>query len=409
LLSLELPGNALGQEWTRFRGPNGSGVSAATTVPIQWTEKEYNWKVQLPGVGHSSPILWGEKIFVTSAEERTGKRFVQCLRTGDGQVLWSREFPGAVHGKHPDNSFATATPAVDDRHVYVCWGNPREYLVVALDHDGKEVWRSDLGSFRSGHGFGPSPIVFEDLLIVPNDQDAVSWLVALDRRTGKTVWKTPRRSKASYTTPCVYQRGNQAAELIFTSYEHGISGADPKTGRANWEVDVFHKGHIETAIASPIVAGDLVIGTCGWLGVRQEVVAVRPPAPGEIGTPKEIYRIDHSAPLCTTPLVKDDLLFLWSDAGIVTCANVHTGKIYWRQRVPGNFYSSPICVGKYLYGVSREGHAVVLAASKHFDLVARNRLEEGSHSTPAVADGVLYVRTFTQLVSIGGKKKEKLD
>jgi outer membrane protein assembly factor BamB len=392
------------QEWTRFRGPNGSGVSTATTVPVRWTEKDYNWKVELPGVGHSSPVLWGERLFVTSADEKTGTRHVLCLRVRDGERLWSREFVGERLGKHADNSFATATPAVDERHLYVTWGNSKEYLVVALDHDGKEVWRSDLGSFKAGHGFGPSPIVHGDLLIVPSDQDGPSALFALERATGKVRWKAPRRSKAHYTTPCVYQPAGRAAELVFTSYEHGITAIDPATGRVNWESDVFDKRHIETAIGSPVVAGDLVLGTCGWLGVRQEVVAVRPEPGDEKPKAREVYRIDRSAPLCTTPLVRGDLLFLWSDGGTVTCADVRTGEVHWRERVPGSYYSSPVCVGDHLYGVSREGEVVVLAAAKRFELVARNALGEGTHSTPAVADGRLYVRTFSHLISLGGKK-----
>jgi outer membrane protein assembly factor BamB len=397
-LVLLLAPRAAGQEWTRFRGPNGSGVSPATTVPVRWTEKDFNWKVELAGVGHSSPVLWGERVFVTSADEATGKRVVQCLHAQEGRCLWSRAFPGERHGKHEDNSFASATPAVDARHVYVCWANPKEYLVVALDHDGTEAWRADLGPFRSGHGFGASPIVYEDLLIVPDDQDGPSALVALDRDTGKVRWKAPRRSMATYTTPCVHEPPGRPAELIVTSYEHGISGIDPKTGRTNWEADVFSKDHFETAIGSPVVAGDLVLGTCGYLGVRQEVVAVRP------GQAREVYHLDRSAPLCTTPLVKDGLLFLWADGGIVTCADVRTGAVYWRERVPGSYYASPVCAGGHLYGVSRDGDVVVLAAAKRYELAARNPLGEGSHSTPAVAGGRLYVRTFTHLISIGGGK-----
>jgi outer membrane protein assembly factor BamB len=401
-LALALAPCAPGQEWTRFRGPNGSGVGAAPTLPARWAEKDYNWKVPLPGVGHSSPVLWGERIFLTSAEEDTGKRLVLCLHAHDGRRLWSREYAGERHGKHQDNSFATATPAVDEARVYLSWGNPREYLVVALDHDGKEVWRTDLGSFRSGHGFGPSPIVHEDLLVVPCEQDGPSTLFGLDRATGKVVWKVPRKSKASYTTPCVHQPPGRPAELIFTSYEHGITALDPKTGRVVWERDVFDKRHVETAIGSPVVAGDLVLGTCGWMGVRQEVVAVKP-LYGEEKKTTEVYRIDRSAPLCTTPLVRGDLLFLWADGGVVSCADARTGQVYWRERVSGSYYASPVCAGDRLYGVSREGEVVVLAAAKHFEVLARNPLGEGSHSTPAVAGGRMYLRTFSHLISVGGK------
>lgn len=398
--------SALGQEWPRFRGPNGSGVSAVTTIPVRWTEKDFSWKAKLPGVGHSSPVGWGERIFVTSAEEQTGKRFVICLRTHDGRRLWTRESDGEQSGKHPDNSYASATPAVDDRFVFVAWGTPKEFFVLAFNHQGKEVWRRDLGSFKGGHGFGASPIVFGKLLIVANDQDGDSVLFALDRDTGATRWQIPRQSRATYSTPCIFNPAGGAAQLIFTNYEKGITSVDPETGRLNWESDVFDKGHVETAIGSPVVNEDLILGTCGWLGVRQEVVAIRP-SKEKKKQPAEVYRIARSAPLCTTPLIKADLLFLWSDGGVVTCADVRTGDIYWRERVPGSYYGSPVCAGNHLYGVSREGEVIVLAASKQFRLVERNPLGEGSHSTPAIIGGRMYVRTFSQLLAIGGPKSKR--
>src|SRR5262249_33277106 len=153
---------------------------------------------------------------------------------------------------------------------------------------------------------------------------------------------------------------------------------------------------------SPIVAGDLVLGTCGWLGVKKEVIAVRPGQQGK--KPVTVYSIDRAAPLVTTPLVKDDLLFLWSDEGLVTCANVMTGEVHWRERVSGPTYGSPVCAGKHLYCISRDGDVAVLAAAKKYELLARNPLGEGSHSTPAIAGGKMYLRTFSHLISIGGKQ-----
>lgn len=396
LLLAQIAGSASAQEWTRFRGPNGSGVSTATTIPVQWTDKDYRWKAKLPGVGHSCPVLWGDRVFVTSADNETGKRFVLCYNAKDGSRRWQREFDGVRHGKHADNSFASATPAVDAERLYLCWATPKEYVVVALDHDGKDVWRVDLGPYKSGHGFGSSPIVHDDLVIIANDQDGTSSVVALDRGTGKERWKTQRKSKAGYATPCVYQPKDKAAELILTSWEHGISSIDPKTGKENWELDIFSKGHVETPIGSPIVAGDLVLGTCGWMGVKKEIVAVRPGA-----KQPEAYRIDRAAPLCLTPLAKDDLLFVWSDEGIVSCASLATGEIHWRERVPGTYYGSPVWANKHLYCMSRDGDVLVLAAAKKFAQAARNPLGEGSHSTPAIAGGRMFLRTFSHLICVG--------
>jgi outer membrane protein assembly factor BamB len=389
------------QEWPRFRGPNGSGLSASS-IPVRWTEKEVNWKVTLPGIGHSSPVLWGERIFVTSGDEKATQRLLLCLHAADGRVLWSRAYSGEPHRKHADNSLASATPVVDQHRVYVCWGSPKEYRVVALDHVGREEWRVDLGPYKTGHGFGVSPIPHGDLLIVPNEQDGKSEIVALEQASGKVRWRISRRSKTTYSTPCIFQTKDRSPELILTSYEHGITSLDPATGRTNWEIDVFDKGHIETSIGSPIVAGDLVIGMSGWLGVKKEVIALRP---DQTSKPRQLYRLTRSAPLVTTPLVKDGLLFLWSDEGVVTCASVETGEVFYQERVEGRYYASPVCAGTCIYNVSRDGDVLVLAASKKFELLARNALGEGSHSTPAIAGGKMYVRTFGHLMAIGDAKR----
>jgi outer membrane protein assembly factor BamB len=401
-LLLLLTNAAAGQEWPRFRGPDGSGLSAAAAFPARWAAQDYRWKVRLPGAGHSSPVVWGRKVFVTCADEKAGMRSVVCISADDGRQLWRRDFAAAKSPRHADNSPASATPAVDARHLYVAFADARQYLVVALTHDGTEAWRVELGPFLAGHGFGASPVVHEGVVAVANDQDGPGCLLGLDRDTGKVLWKVPRKSRATYTTPCVYRPAGRTAELIFTNYEHGVTSLDPRTGKLNWELDVFDKRHLETAIGSPVVAGDLVLATCGWLGVRQEVVAVRPPRDGA-GKAEKVYAIDRAAPLCTTPLVRDGLLFLWNDRGIVTCADARTGAVHWRERVPGSYYSSPVCAGCYLGNVSREGEFVVLAAAKRYELLAVNRLGEGSHSTPALAGGVLYVRTFSQLLAVGAK------
>src|SRR5262249_350040 len=204
----------------------GSGLSDATTVPVRWTEKDYNWKVELPGVGHSSPVLWGDRVFVTAADEKTGLRTLLCFG-GDGRRLWTAEFGSGKYGKHEDNSFASATPAIDEKHVYVCWSGAKETLVVAVDPDGNEQSPPDLGPFKARPGSGPAPIVYDGLVIVPHDQDGGGSLFGLDRDTGKVAWKVPRKSQATYTTPCVYEPKGRPAELIFSNYEHGVSSVDP--------------------------------------------------------------------------------------------------------------------------------------------------------------------------------------
>ena len=190
-----------GQQWERFRGPNGSGVSSAGTIPAQWTAEDYNWQTELPGVGHSSPVLWGRKLFLTSGDEATGRRFVLCLDSQTGKQLWQRAFEAPQHRKHQLNSYASATPVVDAQRVYVCWGTPQQVMVMALDQQGRTLWQRDLGPYQGGHGFGVSPIRTANLLVLPNDQAGQSSLIALDCQTGKTVWRIKRESKSAYATP----------------------------------------------------------------------------------------------------------------------------------------------------------------------------------------------------------------
>lgn len=401
-----VPLDVLAQEWSRFRGPNGSGVSSATTVPTRWTEEDYNWRVDLPGVGHSSPVLWGQKLFVTWGDEDNGSRVVACYDASSGEQKWTRTFPATTHRKHKLNSFASPTPVVDADQVYIAWGTPDEIVLLALTHDGQSVWRRNLGKFRAGHGFGVSPILYADTLVLPIEHQDSVW-TALDKNTGQDRWRVARNSKLHYATPCIFSSPGQREELIFTNWEHGICGADPANGTINWSLNVFDKGHIESSIASPIVVGDLVIGVCGYLGYGYETVAVRPPSGDRAGEniaeqDSVVWRITRGAPLCPTPVAKDNLLFLWSDGGIVTCVEVSSGKVHWQKRVGSNYYSSPVCVADHLYNLSVDGDCVVIKASADYELVARNDLGEGSHSTPAVANGTMYLRTFTQLMSLGG-------
>ena len=393
-------GPALGQEWTRFRGPNGSGASDATTVPAAWTEKDVRWKVALPGPGHSSPVLWGDRIFVTCGDPESAKRTLLCLKAADGSILWRRDFDSAPTKQNTANSYATPTPAVDKDRVYVLWATEQNYPAIALTHDGKDVWRRDLGPFVSQHGHGASPIVFEDLLIVPNDQDGVSFIAALDCATGKTRWQTERKStKAAYSTPCILQREGGAAEIILSSHAHGITALDPKTGRVAWEMaDAFP----QRVVGSPVVAGGLVLGNCGTGGAGMHVIAVRPPAAKD-GKPAVAWKAAKPAPYVTMPVVSGGLVFLWTDTGTVLCVRLATGEEVWREKLGGSYYASPVAVGGRIYNVSRTGEVVSLAAGEKYELLGRTPLGEATHATPAVAGGRMVLRTLTHLISVGGK------
>ena len=390
------------QEWTRFRGPNGSGISDARTIPATWTEKDINWRAALPGAGHSSPALWGDKVFVTSGDDQAGQISILCLGTADGHVLWQKSFPFAAYPKHRNNSFASSSPATDEHRVYVCWSVPARCTLAAFEHDGGKVWEKDLGPFVSQHGNGSSPIVYRNKVILANEQDGESFLIAVDAATGETRWKTPRKTaEAAYATPCVYQPKEGKPELIFNSHAHGISALDPDNGKVLWEyAGAFDK----RCVSSPLVAADLVIGACGSGGGGNYVVALRPGEPAAGRQPELAYSIRRSAPYVPTSICVGEHLFLWSDGGIVSCVTAATGEVKWQERVGGDFFGSPVCVDGRLFCVSTRGEVVVVEASDHFKLLAKNPLGELTHSTPAVAGGRMYIHTSKHLVSIGGAK-----
>lgn len=390
------------QEWTRFRGPNGTGISEAKTIPTKWTEQDLNWRIELAGAGHSSPVVWGEKVFVTSCDEKSGKFFVHCLSTKDGATLWQQEYPVTPYKKHNYNTLASSTPTVDAERVYIYRVDTDQLTILALDHAGKKVWERELGTFKAQHGSGTSPMIYEGKVILANEQDGASSLVALDAKTGEVKWQTPRKTvNASYSTPCVYQPKGGKPELIFNSEANGISGVAPDTGKVVWE---FEKAFDKRSVSSPVIAGDLVLGSCGSGGGGNFVVAVKP---GDANGAKasRAWEIRRSAPYVPTSVSLGDYVYLWSDAGIVSRVKAATGEVQWQERVGGDYFGSPVCVDGKLFGVATSGEVVVLNTGEKFEVLARNALDEKTHSTPAVAGGRMYIHTMRHLVSVGGKDK----
>jgi outer membrane protein assembly factor BamB len=396
-----------GQEWTRFRGPNGTGVSEdeSIAVPSTWSEADFRWKVDLPGAGHSQPVLWGEKLFLTGAEEAGARRVIFCLRAEDGGAAWVKRFPSRTFTKHQRNTYASSTPAVDSDRVYAAFSTPESYLLLALDHRGEEAWKRDLGPFKSQHGDGTSPVAIGDLVVLANEQDGESSIIALDRKTGEPRWKSPRRkSEVAYGTPCVYREAPDREALLFSSHAHGLSSVDARTGELIWEARVFDK----RTVSSPIFAGGLAIGTCGSGFGGNFLVAVRPGGKGDVTSTHLAFKLAKSIPYVPTPVAKGDLLFLWGDGGVATCVELPAGKVVWQERVGGNFSGSPVYAGGRLWCISEDGEVVVIAAGREFKALGRNALGQESRSTPSVAGGRMYFRTLTKLFCVGGNRAEPI-
>jgi outer membrane protein assembly factor BamB len=407
VLFLAMSPLAWAQEWTRFRGPNGTGVSEAKTVPVSWTDQDYNWKVKLPSGGHSSPVLWGDLIFLSGADEATAERSIFAINAKDGKPVWTRSYASSVHKKHKLNSFASPTATCNAELVFYSWSSPDEFTLLAVTHDGQEKWKRNLGKFVSQHSAGVSPILYEDLLIIVNSQDkeggGESSIMAVNSQTGETVWQLPRESTfVPYSTPCVRRNSAGKDELICNESYRGMIAIDPKTGSVNWEIPSLLD---KRSCSSPVItAGGLITISCGSGGGGNYLVAVHPKDAADPKAGAIEFKMEKTAPYVPTPVAYGDYLFMMADNGIAVCYNVKTGKAEWKERVGGTYFGSLICVNGKLYCTSADGNVVVLAASDKFELLATNSLGETCHSTPAVANGKMYIRTVNHLISIGGEK-----
>jgi len=392
--------------WPRFRGPNGQGVSDATTIPVKWSEQDYKWKIELPGGGHSSPVVWDDKVFVTSGDEKAMRGTVQCLSATNGRELWRKEFKLDKHPMNALNSYASATPALDAESVYVLWPGPARTRLAALTHDGRDIWTLDLPGVKARHGAGSSPIVCGDNVIVSREQDKGGdvksvWL-AVDRKTGQIRWRYehPENANGSYSTPCIYRDKGGREQLVFSSNSHGIAGVDPKTGSLLWKTPSALPARV---VSSPVLVDGLVVATCGEGGRGIRLAAVRPPDASS-SSATEVYALDRGiVPYVPISVVHDGLLFGFHDQGTVSCLRGATGEVLWSEKPGGKYFGSPVCVGDKLYAITTDGDVVVLRAGPKYELLAVNVLGEKSHTTPAVASGRMYLRTFSHLICVGGE------
>ena len=404
------------QEWTRFRGPDGTGIGRADGIPARIDESSYAWKVNLPGPGHSSPVLWGKKIFLTC--EGPGKiarpqgrgqadsppseanRQLACLSAADGKVLWTWREKFTTYPHNRLNSFAACTPAVDADRVYVTWASGGKYFAVAIDHQGKKVWQRELGDFSAKHGAGSSPIVVDGIVLVGNDHAGkTSTLCGLDAQTGRTRWKIDRKSgPTSYMTPAIYRPAGGKPQAIFVSCAQGVTSVDPADGKINWQVQC---NFTLKAIASPVFAGGLIFVSTGRGGGRESAV-IRPPK-GAKGA-SIAYKLDKEVPYVPTPIAIGGYVFVLNDNGTLTCVEPGTGRKLWREKFTGVHYPSPVCIGGRIYIINNKGEISTVQAAATYKLLATSKLPEGTQATPAVANGCMYIRTLNHLICVGAKK-----
>jgi outer membrane protein assembly factor BamB len=391
-------------DWPRFRGPQGAGTSADKGVPVKWTDKDVLFKARLPGVGHSSPIVVGNRVLLLSATPT--ERLVLCYDAGTGKELWRRAVPGGVGKTHRKSSLASATPCSDGERVYCAFWDGESIGLFAYDLAGKALWKRDLGRFTSQHGAGFSPIVHGGKVIVNNDQDGSAALLAFDAKTGKPAWEVERKAfRACYSTPFVLGQGT-SEQLIVTSTA-GVTGYDPADGKELWSYHWSFPGMPLRTVGSSVAADGMVFACAGDGSGDRAMIAVKLGGKGDVTGTHLAWSKDSGTPYVPTLVAHEGHLYGVLDNGNAVCFETKSGKRAWQERMAATVSASPVLIDGKVYVFDEKGDAWVFAASPAgLKVLARNRMGEPVVSSPAVANGRLYVRGGRHLICLGKKGGE---
>jgi outer membrane protein assembly factor BamB len=438
ILPLILASALPAEDWPQWRGPLSNGISGESALPDRWSATEnIAWKISLAGLGASSPIVWGDKVFVTSQtgsvpvqqgmkpqlarddqdlaskEAPIGGRnmksapagdevslIVEAFSRSDGSRLW--KYSVAATGEFPQlnekHNLATPTPVTDGKTIYALFGNGQ---LVALDMDGKPVWTRHLGKeyspFLVSWGHGGSPALYKDALIVLCDHTPKSYLLALDKSTGKERWKVDRGAgRVSHSTPFIVT-GSQGDELIINSSER-IDAYSPANGELLW----YTGSQRQTPVPSPVFHNGVIYLSRGYR--NSDFMAIRPGGRGDVTSSNILWRTPGGASYVPSILYYDGLLYVTNEVGIVTCADAETGKQVWRKRLGGIFFASPVAGDRKIYMVSETGETFVLSAGREPVILAQNILDERLIASPAVSNGRIFLRSDGTLFCIGKSK-----
>ncbi len=399
LLALALPSVKAQENWPAFRGPNTDGHADATNLPVTWSETEnVVWRTPIHGRGWSSPVVWGNQIWVTTATEDGHDMSALCLDFDSGEIihdlhLFHVEQPSEIH---KFNSYSSPTPCIEEGRVYLSWGS---YGLACLDTSTADVlWsRRDL-ECEHFRGPGSSPILFEDLLICHYDGFDYQYVVALNKLTGETVWRTERPTdfgtddgdvKKAYATPLVIDVDGQLQ--LISPCSKGVFAYDPRTGEEIWRVR--YEGF--SSACRPLYEAGLVIISSGFS--RAELLAVDPTGQGDVTESHVRWMETRQMPSKPSPLWIDGRIYTIHDQGVITCLDGVTGETLWQDRVGGNFSASPVYADGHIYIVGEEGESFVVEPGDEYNVIATNTLEAGSLSSPAVVGNSILLRTATHL------------
>ena len=418
------------ENWPGWYGPGGLGISAEKDFPAEWDmARNVKWTVAVPGLGHSSPIVWQNRIFVTTAvsddpaADNWEKGFPMTQRSPDsamiswqvlcydrdtGKLIWKRTAirNTPVNFRHLKNSYASQTPVTDGTYVYAFFGDQGMYC---YDFEGNLIWSRDIGDFRmrADWGMGSSPVLYENLVIQTCDQETGgSFIVALNKKTGETVWKRDREELSSWSTPLLYLKGVRPE--IIVNATTAVRSYDPATGRLLWQC----RGPATSITTpTPVASNGLIFVSSGFIrDPIRPITAFIPGASGDI-TLKEgefksdaiAWRQETAAPYIPSPVAYGDYIYVLYDQGFFACYEAKTGReVYGKKRIGmgTNFSASPIVVGGRIFCFSEDGEVYVVKPGPDFELLNTNSIGEGMMATPAVSDGRMFIRTIKHLYCI---------
>ncbi|MGE5611601.1 MAG: PQQ-binding-like beta-propeller repeat protein [Bacillota bacterium] len=393
---LAYPLYAADTSWPQWRGPRGDGHSSETNLPLRWSPTDnIAWKTPIPGKGHSSPIVFADRLFLTTCVEEKKERKLLCLSRLDGKLLWERTvFTASLEGKHSLNNFASATPATDGSRVFVAFLQSPNIQLVCYDFDGNELWRRSPGKFRSMHGWASSPILYKDLVILNCDQDAPAFIVAYERATGIERWRIDRPNRIrSYCNPLIVEAAGKM-QMVLTG-SRCTASYDPDTGKQHWIID----GPTEQFVASPVYTDGTFFITGGFPTFH--ILGIRPDGTGDVTNTHVLWHHTQGASYVPSPIAFDKYFVVVSDEGLATCLEAKTGKALWSHRLGQHHRPSPVYADGRLYFLADNGDTFVLQASLTFQLLATNSLHEDCYASPAISHGQLFIRTTTTLYCIG--------
>lgn len=386
--------SARASDWPQWRGPTLNGISQDASPPMQWSDTEnVAWKTPIPGKGHSSPIVVGQRIFLTTAIEEKRQRLLLCLDRTTGQILWQKVVLEApLEKKHTLNNCASATPASDGQRVFVTFLANRKVIAACYDPEGNQVWRESPGTFRSMHGWAAAPVLYKDLLIINCDQDADGYLVALDAKSGQEKWRTSRPNKTrSYCVPLIAHAAGKD-QLVMTGSKC-VASYDPATGREFWRVD----GPTEQFVASPVLSEGVIFITAGFPTFH--LMGIDPSGSGNVTSTHVKYHEKQGA-YVPSPIAVGPQVFMVTDEGQAWCLEIKTGKRLWSKKLGRHHRPSPVYANGHLYFLADDGECFVIKASEKYELLSRNKLGEGCFASPAISENQLFIRTLGHLYCI---------